>query len=232
MKKLLSIAVAGLATSVLAATSTTIGVTEVVTTNKSTIVAVPFTSLVDGGNISAKDLVKTAGLPENTQMFTYVGGTYSMYLLVTNTWVAANGASTAEGVSYGVPAENLKLVDGSALWIVLPSAPAVSQSIFIYGQWKEITSQTAAVGANLLANPLQKEGTITIDNPKQGDVLVVPNDSGNPDRYTYSWKISTAEYVWVKNRAVVSLPTIAQGRGFWYLRVANDGSTAATINWQ
>jgi hypothetical protein len=232
MKKLLSIAVAGLATSVLAATSTTIGVTEVVTTNKSTIVAVPFTSLVDGGNISAKDLVKTAGLPENTQMFTYVGGTYSMYLLVTNTWVAANGASTAEGVSYGVPAENLKLVDGSALWIVLPSAPApdVPQKIYIYGQWKEITSQTAAVGANLLANPLQTVGTITITSPVTNDILVVANDSGNPDRYTYSYKKSTQAYGWVKGATFgVSLPTFAPGCGFWYLRA---GGTAATISWQ
>jgi hypothetical protein len=232
MKKLLSIAVAGLATSVLAATSTTIGVTEVVTTNKSTIVAVPFTSLVDGGNISAKDLVKTAGLPENTQMFTYVGGTYSMYLLVTNTWVAANGASTAEGVSYGVPAENLKLVDGSALWIVLPSAPApdVPQKIYIYGQWKEITSQTAAVGANLLANPLQTVGTITITSPVTNDILVVANDSGNPDRYTYSYKKSTKAYGWVKGATFgVSLPTFAPGCGFWYLRA---GGTAATISWQ
>lgn len=232
MKKLLSIAVAGLATSVLAATSTTIGVTEISTTNKSTIVAVPFTSLVDGGNISAKDLVKTAGLPENTQMFTYVGGTYSMYLLVTNTWVAANGASTAEGVSYGVPAENLKLVDGSALWIVLPSAPApnVPQKIYIYGQWKEITSQTAAVGANLLANPLQTVGTITITSPVTNDILVVANDSGNPDRYTYSYKKSTQAYGWVKGATFgVSLPTFAPGCGFWYLRA---GGTAATISWQ
>src|SRR5574344_1094016 len=230
MKKLLSIAVAGLATSVLAATSTTIGVTEVVTTNKSTIVAVPFTSLVDGGNIAAKDRVKTAGLPENTQMFTDVGGTYSMYLLVTNTWVAANGASTAEGVSYGVPAENLKLVDGSALWIVLQSAPSSSQKIYIYGQWKEITSQTAAVGANLLANPLQTVGTITITSPVTNDILVVANDSGNPDRYTYSYKKSTQAYGWVKGATFgVSLPTFAPGCGFWYLRA---GGTAATISWQ
>lgn len=232
MKKLLSIAVAGLATSVLAATSTTIGVTEISTTNKSTIVAVPFTSLVDGGNISAKDLVKTVGLPANTMMFTYVGGTFSMYLLTDGAWVAANTASTLDGVSYGVPAENLKLVDGSALWIVLPSAPApdVPQKIYIYGQWKEITSQTAAVGANLLANPLQTVGTITITSPVTNDILVVANDSGNPDRYTYSYKKSTQAYGWVKGATFgVSLPTFAPGCGFWYLRA---GGTAATISWQ
>ena len=69
MKKLLSIAVVGVAFVAAAAhTPTTVGLTKVTTTQKSTIVPVAFKSLSTGENILVKDLVKAANLPPSTLM--------------------------------------------------------------------------------------------------------------------------------------------------------------------
>ena len=79
MKKLLFLAVASFAMAAVAVDfSPTIGVTQVTTTNKNTIVAVPFNSLADGGNMSVTNLVCTNGLDNGTHIYVFKGGKYKL----------------------------------------------------------------------------------------------------------------------------------------------------------
>ena len=232
MKKLLSIAVATLAVAAVADyTPQQVGVTAVTTTLKSTVVSVPFTSLA-GGNISAKELVKTTNLAEGTCLYVFQDNAYTGWVLAGNQWGPVTVASTVDGVSVGIPAGNQKLNAGDAIWLVRPGTDTGSKTFYIYGtpvaglNSKTIPATSDAVVHNLVANPLQSNATISVDSVVAGDEIIIPGD-GVPVRYNYKTRKDGTGGTWRCNGQAASLPTIAVGQGFWYIRAAN--SAAATI---
>ena len=219
MKKLLSIAIAALAAAVVAdTTGNEVGVTKVTTTNVNTVVAVSYTKLADGTAIPVGQLVKAKNLPSGTQLYTYVDGQYAAFV--------RNNAGTGwdAGTGNNTPPETL--ANGSAIWIVLPEPPAVSQDIYIYGKYEASVSQTVSAGANLLANPLQTSATLNVE-PVKGDIIQIPNDNGVTDQYMWTQKKSEAAPSWHKNNVIAELPAIPAGVGFWYVRK----SGSANVSW-
>lgn len=226
MKKLLSLAVATFAFAAMADyAGQTIGVTKITTTNQNTIVAVPFASLTNSlVNISANDLVSPVGLPPETVLQVFKNNQYYGWQLDNNgVWVAVGdqAASQADVIA------NSTIACGGAIWVVLPSAPAVSQDIYIYGDFTEEPTESSIVaGVNLIANPLQSDATFALSGtPVQGDQIIIPND-GNPDSYSFSKKGK-----WTGDGAAVTITSIRikVGQGFWYVR--KDGSTVSKVTW-
>lgn len=233
MKKLLAIAVASVAlASVAAYTPTTVGVTAVTTTSKNTIVAVPYTAIATGSAIAVKDLVKAANLPNGTFLYVYNGSSYYAWQSDKDagTWTGVTTVSTVDGVSVAQGTDSVTLATGSALWVVLPETPASSQTIYVYGNAAlEATESAVAGGTTLVANPTSSKAAIGVTTAALNDEILIPNGSGDFDRYTYKSSKSTGTSSWRKDGVVASLPSIDAGRGFWYVRAANAGS--ATITW-
>ena len=166
MKKLLSIAIVALAAAVVAGTTgNEVGVTKITTTNVNTVVAVSYTKLADGTAIPVGQLVKAKNLPSGTQLYTYVDGQYAAFV--------RNSAGTGWDAGTGNNTPPATLANGSAIWIVLPAPPAVSQDIYIYGKYEASVSQTVSAGANLLANPLQTSAKLNVV-PVKGDIIQIP----------------------------------------------------------
>ena len=123
MKKLLSLSVASLALVAAAeyTASPLIGVTEITTTNKNTIVAVPFNSLAGAGNISVTDLVCTNGLENNTWIYVHTGSAYSAWKLTAEGWQAAISATPDQIIGASAAEANQTVNYGTSFWIVLPA---------------------------------------------------------------------------------------------------------------
>lgn len=225
MKKLLSIAMSVFAASAFAAGSTEIGLTEISTTNQNTIVAVPFASLTNGvADIAAKDLVKVANLPDATRMFIFDNSQYSAFIADDGAWSPLTNVTdvNVKGVTVSAGDANATLVKGSAIWIVLPAAPAAPQKLYIYGAFQTGVTSAIAKGMNLVANPLQGEADFTFD-ATSGDQIIVPNDAAAPTVYTYNgtdWKSV------VDNVKKTEKPSLPQGRGFWY-----NAQGSGTMSW-
>lgn len=223
MKMTLSLSVAAFALAAMADYSPTIGVTEITTTNKNTIVAVPFTSLSNGGDLSVTDLVCTNGLAVGTSIYVFKNNGYKAWMLDASGWEAA--ATVPEGAEYSKPESGDDLVSSpGAIWVVLTAAPATSQPIYIYGQYTNATETTITTGANnLVANPLQSKAVVGFTgNPVRGDAIIIPHD-GTPESYTYGKK------GWTSDGASATLPNIEVGQGFWY--VCNSTSTVTKVTW-
>ena len=222
MKKLLSLAVASFAMAAVADPySPTIGVTQVTTTNKNTIVAVPFSSLA-GGNVSVTNLVCTNGLDSGTHIYVFKDNSYKAWKLEAGGWSALD---TVSGSVLAVPSTGDDLVASpGAIWVVLPEAPAAAKTFCIYGQYAAITETAITAGANnLVANPLQSKATVGFtENPVRGDTIIIPQD-GTPESYTYGKK------GWTSNGASATLPAIEVGQGFWYM--CNATSTVTKVTW-
>lgn len=229
MKKLLLIA--GVAVALAASadyTSQTIGVTKITTTNRNTIVAVPFASLTNRtAAISANDLVCTNGLPigtttATTQLLVFKDDGYLTWELAPEGWVpVANGAHTEDYVG-----ANSTIASGGAIWVVLPSAPNPSQDIYIYGDFSTEPTESSVVAgvANLVANPLQSDATFTLSGtPAKGDVIIIPSD-GSAQSYSYG------RGGWVNNGNSFELASIVVkvGQGFWYVSKSTSGVTKIT----
>ena len=237
MKKLLSIAVASFALAAVADTySPTIGVTQIPLTYKDTIIAVPFASLANGGNISVTDLVCTNGLTNGDILYVFEDNTYTGWVLTEGTgWVKASSATPAgaQGTSAGTVAS------GGAIWISLQSAPSEGKTVSIYGKWvtPTTTTLTAATASadkqNLVANPLQSAARATITGAGKGDTIIFPQD-GTMDRYVYNNSRKAPDtYVWRnKDNVVINPQTIPVGigQGFWYVR-AKGNTGEASISW-
>ena len=231
MKKLLSAAVAAVSIAAMADInySPTIGVTQITTTNKNTIVAVPFTSLAGDTAISVKDLVCTNGIDVGSWIYVFKDNSYKAWQLADTGWAAATTA--VEGDSgYSIPvAGDENVASPGAIWVILKDAPQTGtpKSIYIYGNYtNQATQVTVAAGNNLIANPLQSDANITIANPAALDQIIVPND-GSPEMYSY-----TKKGKWVKVEGLTrteGTPTVKAGQGFWYFSKGN-GATSVTFS--
>ena len=235
MKKILSIAVASFALAAVADTySPTIGVTQIPLTYKDTIIAVPFASLANGGNISVTDLVCTNGLSQGDIIYVFEDNKYTGWVLTGTGWVKAQNETPtgAQGSSNGAVAS------GGAIWISLFNAPAANQTVSIYGKWVSPTATTLAPATasadtqNLVANPLQSAATATITGATKGDTIIFPKD-GSMERYVYNNSRKAPDvYVWRKDNVAIEPQTIPVGigQGFWYVR-AKGNTGEASIAW-
>lgn len=240
MKKLLSIAVAVFAVAAIADSySPTIGVTEISTTNKNTLVAVSFTSLDNNSSttISVKDLVCTNGLEVGTWIYVHTGSAYAAWKLESSGWTPAMSSTTGGQVIDASASDANQVVNyGKSFWVVLPAAPAVGtpKTFCIYGNATVVPTYPAiSAGVNFVANPLQKDATLIVSSPTKGDEIVIPQD-GTSLRYSYTVPKANAPAPynvagWRRNGEFVSTITIPAGQGFWYIGATG---TVATLSFE
>lgn len=233
MKKLLTIAVATLAiTAVNAYTAQQVGVTTIQTTSQNTIIPVPFTSLANSSTpVTAKDLVKTTGLAENTWLLYFDGAKYNAWKLNSSkVWVPGTYA-TIPGATVSPAANDLSVSAGGAMWIVLPSADSVN--ITVYGSYVNQSSSTVTAGNTMLvANPKQADATPSPVGSNKGDTITIL-DGTDAGTYTYN---GSAWGSYVKPGSGYGLPSwtektfspLSMGAGFWY---KSTGEYDVTINW-
>lgn len=231
MKQLLTMAVAAFAiTAVNAYTAQQVGVTTISTTSQNTIIPVPFTSLADSSaEVTAKDLVKTTGLAENTWLLYFDGGKYNAWKLnASQAWEPGTYATTIPGATVSPAANNLTVSAGGAMWIVLPDGES-SASITVYGSYTGSNTSTVAAGKTMLvANPLQSSATISTSGAVKGDkITFIAN--GVPTVYTYNnagqWVTLTDNGEGVLSPTPIS--AIPLGAGFW----CKASTSAITITW-
>ncbi len=230
MKKVLTIAAASLALAALADyTAPKIGVTKITTSSINTIIPVPYYALSNGTSaVTAKDLVKTKGLADNTWMLSYNGSSYSSWMLKSGAWTSAQYVNSAlpSSVTVSAGADSATLAAGGAIWIILPSA--TSTDIVVYGAYSESVTSTVTSGkTNLICNPTSSEKTPTIGfTPANKDKIVVIGSEGT-DTYVYSTATDPDGWKQYGKSGTASLPSIPAYGGFWYISKGGSG----TISW-
>ena len=229
MKKLLSIAVAALASAAIAelVNVADVGITAVSTTLENTIVAVPYESLrgITSGTIAVADVVKTDGLPGGTILYAYDKNSNSYYAwgIDNGAWVpAATVTKDTPKPASSAGSANYTVSTGSAIWLCLPSVPNGTQTFYLYGKYVAPGTVAFAAGRNLVANISQSEVSNLADRitgAQKGDMIIAPDGT----MYTNSRK---GRWVSGGETPTIGLPTIAAGQGFWYI-----AKGAGSINW-
>ena len=226
----------------------TVGVLKTATSAKKAIIAVPWLSLADGGNISVLNLVKTAGLTKGDRLHVYnkAEKRYDVYELAADrAWmpkaiykIGADG--TVEAVSSGTP-ETTTVARGNGVWL---ERQDTAKAIVSYGQVASGTVATTIDAGtaetptwNLLAVPTTTAVDVAATfGASEADTLIVPT-AGAPKICTVkdgAWgyekavsvtdKFGNTAGVKVVRETVAELPA---GTGFWYL----NGGVAKTVNW-
>ena len=235
MKTILSLAAAFLALVAIAEPepSPIIGVTQISTTNKNTLVAVPFTSLTNSTvALSVKDLVCTNGLENNTWIYVHSGSAYSAWKLTAEGWQAAISVTPAQIIEASAADANQTVNYGTSFWIVLPEAPAAGtpKTFCIYGNATVLPSSPAiTAGVNFVANTTQADATLTVGGMVAGDEIVMPQDGGNL-RYQYGISKKTKEGKWLNNGAIADSTQVKCGQGFWYITTNTAQTVTFTFN--
>lgn len=226
-----------------------VGVLKTTTAAKKAIIAVPWLSLADGGNITVANLVKTANLTKGDKLHVFNASTkkYDVYELTANrTWAAkavyqvdANGQVST--TSSGTP-DSTTIARGCGVWLEREDA---TEPIVSYGQVPAETVETAIVAGaaeaptwNLLAAPTTE--AFALSNFETDDVandkIIVPTE-GAPRVYTYkdnAWGYAKTVEVtdrWGKTSGVKVVRETATelpaGTGFWYL----NGGSEKKVKW-
>ena len=232
MKKLLSIAISAAALSAVAAEIVTgsneIGTLEITSTHKKTVVAVPFQTLGEAAtSINPSNLVLTAGLDADDQLYVYQDGDYTGWILQDNVWTAAD--NVVAGIPERSAADGETTVPlGSGFWLVRNSSykEGTSFKFYIYGQYAANVMSTITANAyNLIANPKSAEVDFGFAGAKKGDYLVVPNGE-RPKRYDYD---GSKWYTKGPNGVVqYGGPKVPPGQGLWYV---SDGGGSGKYAW-
>lgn len=228
------------------------GVLRIDSTNAETIVAVPWVG-VGGNAIPVADLVKTAGLHANDELYAYVGDGFQAWHLVANpttevlewapmTIVSGDGKPA---VSSSAPITTLER--GQA--ILLRRYGELANCFYIFGQvganaTAEVQVAAGTVGTpayTLLAPPAVADADlnslITYKNgvtPNANDEIWVQTASGSAGHYSYKngiWGHPGMDESGPFPKPTsehVSGPAITAGNGIWY--VSRGGSP--TIQWQ
>ena len=236
MKGLISIVIAVM-TGVLLAdpimSANTFGVQKVRITAKNTVIGVPWTDCVTGGDISVQDIVKTANLSVGDQLMVYgsEAGKYTATFMLQEDGGVRSWVRTDLGGS-----ETVTLARGKAL--LLSRVSDVAVDIYLHGQ-----AETAAVGEipviavgtdsepkfTLIAPPmvgnvaLELDDNVFVEGVGKNDTVWVPN---SVERY---WQTGSNKNAFGKKSwsGTVTPITIAPGTGFWY--VSRGGSP--TVKW-
>lgn len=209
-----------------------VGVTQITSTLKNTIVAVSFADLEAGGDIKVADLVKTDNLTEGDQLAIFNGGsTYDTWTLLGGAWVkndktytvGANGLVEGEGEAADVTTKAV----GTGFWLCRGNNWDGKEFTF-YTYGKPVETKTSTIPADtvtLVGNPTQQNVNLNdagkVEGARFADYIMTIED-GVPQYYMYNGS------GWGRNSdsGVVSLPAVAPGHGFWIQTKAN-----ATINW-
>ena len=221
----------------------TIGVLAVNSAAKSMIVAVPWASLDDGGEISVSNLVRTATLTPGDTINAYDAKTkkYKAWTLsnekVWEPTPVIGGSGESEAGDYTVPR-------GAGVWLTRSDT---SKPLYLVGG----TSASAVVtdlepsdgvkpAWNLVASPsVEPVNLSTLLSGKEDQAGVVVPTAGAPKTYTFkggAWGYDTTEPV-MKNDKQVGVRsvrktddvTVPAGTGFWYLN--SSESTDVKIEW-
>ena len=237
MKKLILLSTVVAAGVVLAGdveTSNSYGVLPVTTSQKATMVAVPFVG--DGDNISIAQMVKAQGLSVGDMIYalpTTGGSSYSAWVLnaVKSAWVSAVSADVGSGVSITAPAsETATIARGQAFWLVRGSATETTFYVMGIGDTTAAADTTITGSENgtwNLVGQSSATGTKTLD-----DIASVVGTKGsvrlnNGDRYLYTgsaWKRLAKDAP--NNPVDVDSNTrLPVGEGFWIVS-KRSGSVA------
>lgn len=250
MKKILSIALCAAAVSVFGDTGTgtqlgnAIGVTEVTSSNKNTIVAVSYEDLdpsIQSG-IAISNLVKTANLTVGDRLMIYVNGKYSTWTLQQEAgegkpkyWAKTDITLTvnedgSQTNGSGSEASDVICGVGTGIWLVRNNdyVPGEEFTFYIYGKPASTpTSEIVGRTWNLVGNPKQTEvnlGTNKVDKAKTGDQIVAIDADGHSVYYMFKagkgWQATDVD------GKAIKLQPIAAGHGLW-IRTAEN----ATILW-
>ena len=230
------------------ASENALGVLQTVSAAKKTIIAVPWLSLADGGNISVANLVKTAGLKEGDKLHVYnkAESRYDVYELASDrAWmpkaiykVGADG--TVEAVSSGTP-ETTTVARGNGVWL---ERQDTTKAIVSYGQVASGTVETTIDAGtaekptwNLLAVPTTEAVNLANFGTDANDRILVPTE-GAPRVYTVennAWGATKTVEVtdrWGNKTGGVKViredaTTLPAGTGFWFL----NGGDKKNVNW-
>lgn len=242
MKKLLSLALCAAAATTFAADEITladeIGVTmvSIPAGQANTIIAASFKELSTGNNISAANLVRTTGLKKGSKLYLYGGtkDTYSVWTLDADggKWVAAAKTYTiAKDGTLTVgegPLPTTTLPRGTGLWLVRSDATDAVQ-VALYGAFVSDDASVDLKGDRwqLVGNPNHKSDLV-ISTGSDGDRLVAVNEKGVLRTYQYrttiGWSYVTYDASGKPTRNSAN-PTIAAGKGFWYLSKTDKSLT-------
>lgn len=253
MKKILSIVFCAAAVSVFGDTETQlggeIGVAEVTSSDKNTIVAVSYEDLDPSikSGIAVSNLVKTTNLTVGDQLVIYVDGEYSSWILAQEGdgkpkyWaknevtfmIKADGSST-EGTGLEA-SESIRTV-GTGIWLVRNAdyKPGTEFKFYLYGKPVSAPQTTIAGGAvNLVGNPTPNPVTLTeglegmLKGATKGDRIEVPGGTGILGRLVYTYDGTQWQTFGSDHKLTPGLPTIPANQGFWY--VSKGGSF--TMSW-
>ena len=235
MKKLITLSVASLAFSAMAADfSPNIGVQQFTAGAEESEVLLPviFDSLSQSA-ISAKELVATNGLATGTCLYVFQNDSYTAWMLQSAGWEPCQISEEGGVIPAGAATSGQTLAAGSAIWI----SGVAGKTFSIYG--KVITSKTSTIvrnKINLLANPTGATVTGSTLVTKLSGVVqakdrITPIGGSFAGYYVYN---GTA-WVYVNGTAVTAvdaLPNLAANQGFWYVSKSDlQEGKSNTISW-
>ena len=213
LRSMMCVGAVALATAALADTYTdgkVYGWLRVDSTNKVTVVGVPWLCVTNDANVEVAKLVKTDNLTAGDKLYIFNNGTWSGFVLNAGltAWEGVATTKKVNGVDTTIPAANdtLRLARGQALYLERDDA---SQPFYLYGRYgaltsAELTSSIAAGGekptVTLLASPkldadmdVNSSGrfTGTID---AGDSIIIPTEGA----FSISYTRNAANTAWQK----------------------------------
>lgn len=232
MKKLLTaLAIAAASTALAVESSNTFGILRVDSSESETVVAIPWLA-AGGGNIKVKDVVKTAGLRENDQLYYYNGTSYMLWVLnAQGQWVGVQSVKGENGGKVDAAAgDNETLARGGAI-ILVRSEPAAQ--FYLYGQYtdagavvtptpngKSLIAPPTTTDFNLNGTGAMKDGTA----PSAGDYIIV--DLGVVLQYRNGqWAQHTFNLDTGLMTSDTTKATIPAGKGVWYVSTGNSVPT-------
>lgn len=243
MKKILTIAVASIAVAAIADPfSPEIGVTTLSLTQKNNIVPVQFTSLGNGGPVSAGEIVCTNNIPLTSHLYVYDAESgYTVWELQQSGWVGLDVMADTTMDGLPIPsgdADSKTIAAGSAIWLSFPesSKPTSGSPVLVsvYGKVATSTNVTIVAGkSNLLCNPTA--------SAKSLDAVLSGKTLSNGDTIQLIEETFSANYVYLSTASswykiepgkapakVDSLPALGQYQGVWY---KSNGSSNIEITW-
>lgn len=241
MKTILSaLAIAAASTALAVESSNTFGILRVDSDKAQTIVSIPWTDCGTGGAIKVKDVVKTANLTINDQLYYYNNGSYKLWVLASTGWV---GAQSVKGENGGVDAaegDDSTLARGGALILVRQN---ISVPFYLYGQvaWSTaentLTTTIAASSKTLLAPPTDKNvelnntDYVTWTGVAAGDLILLSNGTMLQwDSSKSMWgKITGFDPSTMTDTYDYDVAVLAAGQGAWYARQA---ASNASVTWK
>ena len=230
MKKIIAsitMLAAGAALASTVSSDQTFGVLKVTSSNKDTVVSVPWVAAGSGGDVQVKDFVKTTGLKEGDVLLKYDNSTgtyYGWQLDADNgSWVGAavvieNGPAVTED-------DDATLARGDAL-IIRRNGTPLSDGIYLYGQY----NSTAVANYQMTYDSVNYTSKTTLFAPvnTDGDEIYLNGDTEggwtSGSKYLKWTNIKVGDRIEVQSASGYRVPFVYNGR-YW----TADGTKAGTL---